>query len=150
MDKPPKHFRFFPSRERERARKRSKMAASQPLRITSCRGVRQASSARPPPGAETAGSRDAPVAVRPRRKATSPPAGPREFLQSEFSRNLFSSIPVATIIIQFTTTCHMRNCNISQILQLESEVARFRGQLLAESFDQGKCRKEDSPDIGVP
>lgn len=41
MDKPPKHFRCFP-RGRERARKRSKMAASQPLRTTSCRGVRKA------------------------------------------------------------------------------------------------------------
>lgn len=41
MDKPPKHFRCFPT-GRERARKRSKMAASQPLRTTSCRGVRKA------------------------------------------------------------------------------------------------------------
>lgn len=50
-DKPPKHFRCFP-RGRERARKRSKMAASQPLRMTSYGGVRKAFSARPPSGAE--------------------------------------------------------------------------------------------------
>lgn len=46
MDKPPKHFRRFP-RGRERARKRSKMAASQPLRTTSRRGVRTADLRRP-------------------------------------------------------------------------------------------------------
>ncbi|XP_074178426.1 uncharacterized protein LOC141569370 [Rhinolophus sinicus] len=87
MDKPPKHFRCFP-RGTEQARTRSKMAASQPLRITSCRGVRTAISATPPSGAETAASRDAFVAVRPRRKATAPPAGRREFLQPESSLQL--------------------------------------------------------------
>ena len=57
------------------------MAASQPLRTTSCGGVRKAN----PHGAETAGSREDSVAAQPRRKPAAPLAGRREFLRLEFA-----------------------------------------------------------------
>ncbi|ELW70922.1 hypothetical protein TREES_T100015824 [Tupaia chinensis] len=56
-DKPPGHFPCFP-RGSERARKRSKMAASQPLRTASPRYARRRPFARRTSSAETAGARD--------------------------------------------------------------------------------------------
>lgn len=76
---------FAASREGESEReKEARWRLASPYVLRHAAAYVRQISARPPSGAETAGSREASVAAQPRRKATAPPAGRREFLQSGF------------------------------------------------------------------
>lgn len=76
---------FAASREGESEReKEARWRLASPYVLRHAAAYVRQISARPPSGAETARSREASVAAQPRRKATAPPAGRREFLQSGF------------------------------------------------------------------